>query len=581
VNYANPGGSVFAGAGTLSVAAYSLNTCATTCVRQPGTTQGLDPIADGRLMFRLQYRNFGDHEALVSNHNVDVGAHHFAPRWYELRRTGGGAWTVFQQGTYAPDADNRWMGSAALDGSNDLAIGYSVSGAGTFPGIRYAGRLPTDPLGSLGQGEATLIAGGGSQLHSSGRWGDYSALTVDPSDDCTFWYTQQYYSATSNHNWQTRIGSFKFPSCALSSSHTVLDATAYLANSTGQVQLLPQPTRIADTRGSGGPIAAGQSRCFTVAGVGGIPQSAAGAVLNVTGVGYSQYGWLTVYPNGQAVPSTSTVNFDTREYAIANGTIARIGTGGQVCINAGRSGSNVILDATGFLVDSTGQVQLLAQPDRVIDTRTLGPIIAAGQSQCFSVANVGNVPSTAAGLVVNVTAVGYTDVGWLTLYPSGQALPSTSTLNFDPNAEYAIANGAIARIGAGGQVCVNAGRAASHVILDVAGYLATSTGQIQLLDQPVRLVDTRSSGGPILSGQSRCFTVVNGTTVPSSATGMVLNVTGVGYTSLGWLTLFPNGQAVPSTSTLNFDTTETAIANGAIARIGTSGQVCVNVGRVS
>ena len=103
----------------------------------------------------------------------------------------------------------------------------------------------------------------------------------------------------------------------------------------------------------------------------------------------------------------------------------------------------------------------------------------------------------------------------------------------------------------------------------------------QLLDQPVRLVDTRSSGGPIPSGQSRCFTVVNGTTVPSSATGMVLNVTGVGYTSLGWLTLFPNGQAVPSTSTLNFDTTETAIANGAIARIGTSGQVCVNVGRVS
>jgi hypothetical protein len=420
VNFANPGSSVRTNVGTLPVAPYSLNTCATACVAQPGTTRRLDPISDGRLMFRLQYRNFGDHEALVANHTVDVGANHFAPRWYELRRTGGGAWTVFQQGTYAPDSDNRWMGSAALDGSNDLAIGYSVSGIGTFPSIRYAGRLPTDPLGILGQGEATLVAGGGSQLHQSGRWGDYSALTVDPVDDCTFWYTQQYYSATSNQNWQTRIGSFKFPSCGVtqpppSSSQAVLDATAYLADSTGQVQLLAQPVRIADTRSSGGPIPAGQSRCFTIAGVGNIPQQAAGAVLNITGVGYVDYGWLTLFPNGQAVPSTSTLNFDTREYAIANGTIVRIGTGGQVCVNAGRSSSNVILDATGYLADSTGQVQLLAQPIRAIDTRSLGGAIAAGQSQCFTVTSPGSIPSTAVGLVLNITAVGYTDVGWATV----------------------------------------------------------------------------------------------------------------------------------------------------------------------
>ena len=184
------------------------------CIPQPGTPQKVDAIAD-RLMYRLQYRNFGTHESLVVNHTVDVGGDHAGIRWYEVRDPGG-APSIHQQSTYAPDADHRWMGSAAMDGAGDLALGFSVSSATTFPSIRYAGRLADDPLGTLPQDEATLMIGSGSQTDMSGRWGDYSSLSVDPTDHCTFWYTQEYYATTSAIGWRTRIGSFRFPSCVAS-----------------------------------------------------------------------------------------------------------------------------------------------------------------------------------------------------------------------------------------------------------------------------------------------------------------------------------------------------------------------------
>jgi hypothetical protein len=185
------------------------------CVPQPGSIlRRVDAVAD-RLMFRLQYRNFGTHQSLVTNHTVNLGSGLFpraAIRWYELRNSGSG-WSLFQQGTYSPDSDHRWMGSAAMDSGGNIAIGFSTSGPAIFPSIRYAGRLATDPPGELSQGEAELITGGGVQTSPLRRWGDYSMMAVDPTDDCTFWYTQEYYATSSEVGWQTRIGSFKFPSC--------------------------------------------------------------------------------------------------------------------------------------------------------------------------------------------------------------------------------------------------------------------------------------------------------------------------------------------------------------------------------
>jgi hypothetical protein len=131
-------------------------------------------------------------------------------------RSPGGTPTVYQQGTYAPDAKYRWMGSIAMDQNGDIALGYSISSGSTFPSINYTGRVPTDPLGTM-EAEKTIIAGGGSQLPSHGnlnRWGDYSSMSIDPVDDCTFWYTNQYLPNSGSFNWSTRIASFKFPTCS-------------------------------------------------------------------------------------------------------------------------------------------------------------------------------------------------------------------------------------------------------------------------------------------------------------------------------------------------------------------------------
>lgn len=189
------------------------------CIPQPGTTQRLDSLGD-RLMYRLQYRNYGSYESMVVNHSVDVGSGRSGIRWYELRKTGSNPWSIYQQGTYAPsDTYNRWMGSAAQDHMGNLAVGYSVSdGTSMYPSIFYAGRLAGDPLGTLAQGEAPQYIGAASQTGVN-RWGDYSTLSVDPADDCTFWYTQEY--STGGWNWATRIGAFKYGSCSVGPTGTL------------------------------------------------------------------------------------------------------------------------------------------------------------------------------------------------------------------------------------------------------------------------------------------------------------------------------------------------------------------------
>jgi Carboxypeptidase regulatory-like domain len=183
------------------------------CVPEAGQSSSsyLDAIAD-RLMFRLTYRNFGDHESVVGNFTASSGGV-AGIRWFELRNVTNGPETVFQESTYQPDSTWRWMGSAAMDGSGNIAIGFSASSSSITPQIRYAGRLAGDPLNTLGQGEATLFSGAGAQTGTSNRWGDYSDLTVDPVDDCTFWYTTEYYSTTASFNWRTRIGTFAMPGC--------------------------------------------------------------------------------------------------------------------------------------------------------------------------------------------------------------------------------------------------------------------------------------------------------------------------------------------------------------------------------
>ncbi len=210
VDWVNPANTTLTGPVNIPVAAFN-NGCkaSSTCVPQLGTTQLVDGIGD-RLMFRLAYRHFADgHESLVVNHTIN-SAIPVAVRWYEVQSPGNNPY-IFQQGTFAPDSNNRWMGSIAMDQMGDIALGYSVSSASKYPAIRYTARLQSDPLNAM-EAETSIIEGTGSESGSN-RWGDYSAMSVDPTDDCTFWYTTEYFPSTGDYNWHTRVASFVFPPC--------------------------------------------------------------------------------------------------------------------------------------------------------------------------------------------------------------------------------------------------------------------------------------------------------------------------------------------------------------------------------
>jgi hypothetical protein len=223
--------------GSFPVAPFdSIFPCAPTardCLPQPGITdpnQFLDILSyRQRPTYRLAYRNFLVFEDLVTAQSVEALPGIAGMRWYEVVRLGSN-YFVLQQGTYAPpDGINRWMGSVAMDKIGDMALGYSVvDGISVSPGIRYTARRRFDPLNQMTLGEGTIIDGTGVQTTTNSRWGDYTSMNIDPTDDCTFWYVNEYYQVSgvplplpppplpppgTTAPWQTRIGSFKLPGC--------------------------------------------------------------------------------------------------------------------------------------------------------------------------------------------------------------------------------------------------------------------------------------------------------------------------------------------------------------------------------
>ncbi|MEP6871976.1 MAG: hypothetical protein ABI939_09020 [Anaerolineaceae bacterium] len=223
VDFVTPSNSTFVLANTVPVASFNsiLGLCGGTraCIPQPGTASKIDHLGyRQRPLFRLAYRNFGNHESLVTNQSVSGGTGPNGEvsgiRWWELRSPNSGP-VIFQQGTYAPgitDGIHRWMGSIAMDGQGNMALGYSSANGvnpARFPSVSYTGRLAGDPLGTLPQGEGIIIAGTGSQTTSLNRWGDYTSIVTDPTDDLTFWYVSEWVPVTSSVGWQLRVGSFK------------------------------------------------------------------------------------------------------------------------------------------------------------------------------------------------------------------------------------------------------------------------------------------------------------------------------------------------------------------------------------
>lgn len=242
VDFLNPLNTTLRGPMNIAVTEFSSEICglsAFECFPQPGSAITLDPLREV-VMYRWVYRSFGSHETLLGNLVTDVdGTEHGGIRWIELRRAPGGAWALHQEGTWAPDAEHRWMGASAMDGAGNIALSYSVSSTGTFPAIRYTGRLAGDPSGVMTQGEMSIVES--TAPNASNRWGDYANMVVDPEDDCTFWTTNNYVNP--DGTWHTRVASFRFTGCGDTDFDGVFD-------SRDNCTLVINPTQC-DTNGDG------------------------------------------------------------------------------------------------------------------------------------------------------------------------------------------------------------------------------------------------------------------------------------------------------------------------------------------
>jgi hypothetical protein len=316
-NFANPGSSTLSAPTDIAVASFNEACGGGTCIPQSGTSQQLDSLGD-RPMYRLAYRNFGDHDAFVVNHSVAAGSS-VGVRWYELRRPLTGAFTLYQQGTFAPDSTYRWMGSAAMDQAGDIAIGYSASSSSLFPAMRYTGRFPSDALGTM-RVETSLLEGTGSQTGGLSRWGDYSALRIDPSDDCTFWYTNEYIPSNGSFNWATFIGSFKFSNCgapptpdfsvsALPASQTVVQGSP----ASYTVTVTPSGGFTGDVSLSAGVLPSGATATFSPASIAG---GSGTSTMTVSTLSTTPTGSYTVTITGAS--STPSISHNSTVTLIVN-----------------------------------------------------------------------------------------------------------------------------------------------------------------------------------------------------------------------------------------------------------------------
>jgi len=211
VDWNNPANTKVTGPAKIAVAPYQY-LCGgqlTNCVPQPGTDRRLDAQGD-KIMARLVYRKVNGHESIVAVHSVNTSLGGGGVRWYEFRLDKKRDPIVYQQGTFTPDSNYRWMASPAIDRDGNIGVGYSFGSGSTFPGQRFAGRLTKDPLGQLTLMETVLAEGAAAQ--NAMRWEDYTQTAIDPSDDCTIWYVGDYLKKNAT-NYSSRIGAFRLPGC--------------------------------------------------------------------------------------------------------------------------------------------------------------------------------------------------------------------------------------------------------------------------------------------------------------------------------------------------------------------------------
>lgn len=386
---------------------------ATEIIPQPGTTTMLDAIGD-RLMQKVQYRKVGAAESLWVTHTVRTGtaSSTTGSQWAQINVTGGTiATTPVQQQIYAPDATlYRWMGSLAVDKDGNMALGYSTANGTSpnFPSIAYSGRLAADPLNTLPQTETQLIAGSGSQTNNCGgapctRWGDYSAMSVDPADDCTFWYINQFYNSVANGaigNWQTRIGSFKFPSCGVPNlGITKMHTGNFIQGQTGA------------------------NYTITVTNISTVPTSGTVTVTDtvpagLTATGIAGAGWTCTQPAGPCARGDALAV--AASYPVLTLTV-------NVDANAPATVTNTVTVANGGETNTANDLTAINQPPDLTITKTHTGNFTTGQAGATYTITVTNIGVAATSGTVTVTdiipadliATGIAGTGWSCTQPAG------------------------------------------------------------------------------------------------------------------------------------------------------------------
>ena len=298
VDWITPANSTFLRTQQLNVASFDSNFGNTwDNIPQQGTTQKLDAIPQV-IMNPPQYRNFGTYETIVCCHTVDVDqTDHAGIRWYELRRVNSGDWTVRQQGTYAPDAHNRWMGSIMLNGQNELALGYSISSSTMLPGIRYCGQSSAAYALAAGAFDVPeeVIQNGVYFQTGANRWGDYASMQVDPVGDSTFWFTSEYIGTGGTR--KTKIASFNILQPSLTANFMASNITP------------PINTTVSFTdQSTGGPTGWTWSITpATFAYTGGTSATSQNPQVQFTAAGY--YTVTLTVTNGQSTDSETKTNY--------------------------------------------------------------------------------------------------------------------------------------------------------------------------------------------------------------------------------------------------------------------------------
>lgn len=566
VDFATPNNSTFTGPTVIPVAPFTaLCNGARGCVPQPATTTGLDSLAD-RLMYRLAYRNFGDHESLVVNHSVAVGGTAFSGsgvRWYEIQNPNGTP-TVAQQSTFAPDANFRWMGSIAMDQVGDIALGYSVSSSTTSPSIALTARAAGDPASTM-QTESTIISGTGSQTTDSfgtplTRWGDYSAMQVDPSDDCTFWYTTEYLKNTGIFNWNTRIATFRFAGC---------DKPDLTVSSTHSGNF---------TQGQ-----SGANYSLTVTNAGG--QDTAGTVTvtdtlpaGLTASAIAGTGWTCALPTltctrGDVLASKGSYPAITLTVNVANNAA------GVISNSAAVSGGGEVNTGNDGATDSTTIIQL--GPDPTIAKAHTGTFIQ-GQTGTYniSVTNAGlsaldgSLVTVTDNLPASLTANSVSGTGWTCVVgppvkctradalASNSSYPAiTLTVNIAGNAPASVVNSVT--VSGGGE---------TNTLNDTASDTVTVT------PPPPDLTITKTHTGNFQQGQSFAsylISVANSGASPTAGIVTVTDAVPAGLTSVsmfggGWncnLTTCTRSDALPAGNTYPVIVLTVSVASNAPASV--------------